>query len=90
MRDARRSGTNDRDLCRGPERLTQAMGITGAQNGIDLVKARDGFAIIDDGIAPPKGLMGRPRVGIRVGTQLPWRWSVPNSRYVSGPVVLHS
>ena len=85
MRVARPSASKDRDLCRGPARLTQAMGITGVQNGIDLIGARDGYAIVDDGTAPPKGLPGGPRIGIRLAKELPWRWSVPNNRYVSGP-----
>lgn len=89
MRSARLAGTPDRDLCRGPARLTQALGITGAQNGIDLVKGSEGFAIVDDGVRPPTGLNGTRRVGIRVGVELPWRWSVPGSRYVSGPVSVH-
>ena len=58
----------------GPARLTQAMGITGAQDGVDLIGAHEGFAIVDDGIAPPADLAGGPRIGIRVGTD-PWRWS---------------
>lgn len=85
MRLARPRIKGDRDLCRGPARLTQAMGITGAQDGIDLVEAREGFAILDDGMAPPKDLAGGPRIGIRVATEHPWRWSVPGNRYVSGP-----
>lgn len=88
MRSARHASSSERDLCRGPARLTQALGITGLQNGIDLVRALDGFAIVDDGMAPPKGLVGTRRVGIRVGVELPWRWSVPNSRYVSGPMAV--
>lgn len=86
MREARHGATSERDLCRGPARLTQAMGITGVQNGIDLVVARDGFAIVDDGMAPPETAAGAPRVGIRVGVDFPWRWRVPNNRYVSGPM----
>ncbi|OED11162.1 DNA-3-methyladenine glycosylase [Burkholderia sp. A2] len=86
MRAARPPRTRDRDLCRGPARLTQAMGIGGAQDGVDLVGGRDGFAIVDDGMAPPVDLAGGPRIGIRVGRDLPWRWSVPGNRYVSGAV----
>jgi len=84
MRAARPPLTRDRDLCRGPARLTQAMGIGGAQDGVDLVCAREGFAVVDDGMAPPTDLAGGPRIGIRVGTDLPWRWSVPGNRHVSG------
>ena len=65
--------------------LSMAMGITGAQDGADLVRACDGFAIVDDGTAPPAHAKGGPRIGIRVGTDLPWRWSVPGNPYVSGP-----
>ncbi|WP_431226648.1 DNA-3-methyladenine glycosylase [Burkholderia contaminans] len=86
MRAARPPQTRDRDLCRGPARLTQAMGITGAHDGVDLIGAHEGFAIADDGIAPPIDPASGPRIGIRVGTDLPWRWSVPGNRYVSGPV----
>jgi DNA-3-methyladenine glycosylase len=60
------------------------MGISGIQNGIDLVTARQGFAVVSDGMAPPAGMQGGPRVGIRLGKDLPWRWCVPGSRYVSG------
>ena len=84
MRAARPRIVADRDLCRGPARLTQAMDISGSQNGIDLVSALAGFAIVDDGMAPPKNLVGGPRIGIRLGKDFPWRWSVPGSRYVSG------
>lgn len=86
MRTARPPQTRDRDLCRRPARLTQAMGITGAHDGVDLIGAHEGFAIVDDGIAPPADPASGPRIGIRVGTDLPWRWSVPGNPYVSGPV----
>lgn len=86
MRAARPPQTRDRDLCRRPARLTQAMGITGAHDGVDLIGAHEGFAIVDDGIAPPADPASGPRIGIRVGTDLPWRWSVPGNPYVSGPV----
>jgi DNA-3-methyladenine glycosylase len=84
MRSARPRAAYDRDLCRGPARLTQAMGITGIQNGIDLVGAHEGFSIVDDGMPPPKDLVGGPRIGISLGKDFPWRWSVPGNRYVSG------
>jgi DNA-3-methyladenine glycosylase len=86
MREARPRTANDRDLCRGPARLTQAMGIDRAQNGIDLVVPLDGFAIVDDGVPPPKDLVGSTRIGISQGKDFPWRWSVPGNRYVSGTI----
>lgn len=87
MHVARPRVASDRDLCRGPARLTQAMGISGAQNGLDLVSAGDGFTIVDDGMAPPKARAGSLRIGISVGKDFPWRWNVPDNRYVSGTTV---
>ena len=84
MRAARPRTALDRDLCRGPARLTQAMGIRGVHDGVDLVGAGDGFAIVDDGLTAPENLAGSPRIGIRLGKDLPWRWRVPGNRYVSG------
>jgi len=90
MRTARPRVVSDRDLCRGPARLTQAMGITGAQNGIDLVGADEGFTIVDDGIKPPKNRTGVPRIGLTLGKDFPWRWFVPGNRYVSGTATQRS
>jgi DNA-3-methyladenine glycosylase len=84
MRAARPRITRDRDLCRGPARLTQAMGINGTDDGMDLVGASEEFTIVDDGMTPPENLVGSPRIGISRGKDLPWRWSVPGNRYVSG------
>ncbi len=80
MRAARPRARTDRELCSGPARLTQALGITGEQNGVDLVEARNGFTIVDDGVAPPSILTSSPRIGISKASDLPWRW------YVSGNV----
>lgn len=85
MRAARRGIKADRDLCRGPARLTQAMGITGAQDGIDLIRATEGFAVLDDGAPPPAAIVAGPRIGIRLGLEFPWRFHVAGSGYVSGP-----
>ena len=90
MRAARPRTAVDRDLCRGPARLTQAMGIDGAQDGLDLVEAREGFTVVDDGTAPPDEPAVGPRVGISVAKDFPWRWCVPGSRYVSGSATLRS
>ena len=84
MRAARPHHALDRDLCRGPARLTQAMGIAGAQDGIDLVMAAEGYTVVDDGMAPPEHAIGGPRIGISVAKDFPWRWYVAGNRYVSG------
>lgn len=82
MYAARGKARSDRDLCRGPARLAQAMGITGADDGQDL---RDGpFRLLDDGSLPPAEPVTGPRIGISVALDAPWRWHVPGNRFVSG------
>jgi DNA-3-methyladenine glycosylase len=58
------------DLCRGPGNLTMAMGITLADNRLDLLGDR--LYIEDRGIGIGDIVWG-PRIGIRVGTESPWR-----------------
>ena len=58
------------DLCRGPGNLTMAMGITLAENRVDLLGER--LWIEDRRIAIGPMVWG-PRIGIRVGTETPWR-----------------
>ena len=58
------------DLCRGPGNLTMAMGITLAENRLDLLGGR--LFIEDRGIQSGPIAWG-PRIGIRVGTTRPWR-----------------
>jgi DNA-3-methyladenine glycosylase len=81
MRAARPKAKSDRDLCRGPGRLAQAFGITGADDGGDLRRGR--IRVLDDGMAPPGAPHAGPRIGIRVATHEPWRWHVPGNRFVS-------
>ncbi len=69
------------DLCRGPGNLTVAMGITLADNEVDLSGAR--LFIEDRGFAIGPVAWG-PRVGIRVGTEHPWRAWMANHPAVSG------
>jgi DNA-3-methyladenine glycosylase len=83
MRAARPACRSDRDLCRGPARLCQAMGITGAQNGIDLVRRNGGFSIVDDGVPPPAEPVATTRIGITRAVDEPWRWYVPGDPHVS-------
>lgn len=83
MREARPKARLERELCSGPARLTQALGITGAQNGIDLVRAREGYTVLDDGTPAPQNVPGSERIGIREGRDLLWRWFVPGNPHVS-------
>ena len=68
-------------LCRGPGNATMAMGITMADNMRDL--SGDRLFIEDRGLAVGPVVWG-PRIGIRVGTERPWRAWVQGHRAVSG------
>ena len=69
------------DLCRGPGNLTRALGITLTDNLLDLVSSR--LVIEDRGHAVDNVSWG-PRVGIRVGTEWPWRCWITDHPAVSG------
>ena len=72
----------DASLCRGPGNLTKALGITLAQNGLDL--CRSALYIIDRGDAVDGAVVWGPRIGISVGVETPWRASIAGHRAVSG------
>ena len=95
MRQARPAARRDRDLCNGPAKLCQALGITGADNGTDLVRRRPGpgaagdeaglVRLLDDGTPPPKRPGRGTRIGLSVGAERRWRWWVAGDRGVSRP-----
>ncbi len=75
-----RRGTDDvRLLCSGPGRLTEALGITNAHNALPLDAAP--FRV-ENGPAPEEILVG-PRVGITRAADIPWRFGVAGSRFLS-------
>ena len=67
----------DRDLCSGPAKLTQALGIDGSLDGANLVTADRGVAIVHDGQPPPDAPAVTSRIGLTSGSDLPWRFHVP-------------
>ncbi len=83
MRAARPKARRDRDLCSGPGRLTQAMGISGIHDGADLVTGEGGFRIVDDGMPPPLDVVPTGRIGVSRAADEPWRWYVPGDPNVS-------
>ena len=77
----RRGLDDDRALCSGPGKLTEALGITHAHNGLALD-------------APPFALYGRKgkvdvvsgiRIGLTKAVELPWRYGLKGSRFLSKP-----
>ena len=75
------SAWSSHELCRGPGNLTMAMGITLAENRVDLLGHR--LFIEDRGIRLGPLAWG-PRIGIKVGTEHPWRLFVAGHPAVSG------
>ena len=78
----RRRGLRDeRALCSGPGKLTEALGITIAQSGLPLDR-------------PPIALHARTskpeivagvRIGITKAVELPWRYGLKDSKFLSKP-----
>ena len=83
MRALRPAARRDRDLASGPGKLSQAFGITGVLDGVDLVSGDGGIAIVSDGTPPPQDAVVGPRIGISRAVDFPWRWHVPGSSHVS-------
>ena len=79
------AGVLDRDLCRGPGRLCQALGITGDLDGTDLVGPSAPVRIMDDGRRPPDTPGESVRVGLTRGADHPWRYFVRGERHLSRP-----
>jgi DNA-3-methyladenine glycosylase len=78
----RRRGLADvRLLCSGPGRLCEALGITGAHSGLALdlppfaLRARQSEPEIAVGV----------RIGITKAAELPWRYGLKGSRFLSKP-----
>ena len=75
----------DRDLCRGPGRLCQALGIGGVHNGSDLVTGEGGVRIADDGVEPPDAAGVSVRIGLTKGADAPLRFFLAGDRHLSRP-----
>jgi DNA-3-methyladenine glycosylase len=74
-RSRRPAARVDRDLARGPARLTQALAIGPDDRGTDLLDAGSTVRL-HRGLLPPVVAAG-PRVGISQATDLPWRfWEI--------------
>jgi DNA-3-methyladenine glycosylase len=74
----------DDELCSGPGRLTQAMGISLADNDSPLSTGSVRIHHRTGEWREPSVVNGA-RVGITRAVELPWRFSVAGSRYVSRP-----
>ena len=77
-----RGREDPRDLCSGPGKLAKAFGVTGAQNGLDLVRGSD---IHNAARRPvPRARVAKtPRVGVTLGAARRWRYIVTGDPFVS-------
>jgi DNA-3-methyladenine glycosylase len=78
---ARRAVARDDQLCSGPGKLTQALGIGLELNDTSL---QDGPIRIEQGRAVSRVVRGS-RIGITKAVDLPWRFCDANSVHVSRP-----
>ena len=79
-RGVRREGEwTDQDLCSGPAKLCQALGLDRSFDGADLVTGDLGVTVAGDGTPPPAepGISGR--IGLSVAGEFPWRFYVPGA-----------
>jgi DNA-3-methyladenine glycosylase len=83
MRTARGpAARHDRDLCSGPAKTCQALGLDGSHDGADLCAA-DGPRLVDDGTGPPIVVGNSTRIGLTAGAEHRWRWFVEGDPNVS-------
>jgi DNA-3-methyladenine glycosylase len=75
------AAADDQRLCRGPGNLTVALGVNLTHNLTDLT--RGALRIEDHGIRAGARVYS-PRIGIRVGTEQPWRCHWQDHPCVSG------
>jgi DNA-3-methyladenine glycosylase len=84
MYHARPTARRGRDLCSGPAKLCQALGIDGRHDGLDLVNAERGVELRDDGAVFSPARSQRIGLSSGKGEGLPWRFYVPGDPNVSG------
>jgi len=81
----RRGARPDRDLCSGPGKLTEALGIGLEENGADL--GRDPFLLLPPDDDWDTAVVTGPRIGITKAVDRPWRFCAAGSPFVSRPTL---
>jgi DNA-3-methyladenine glycosylase len=75
----RRGLADERLLCSGPGRLCEALAITSAHNGFALDRPPFRLLARDSEVEIVSG----PRIGITKAVELPWRYGLKGSRFLS-------
>jgi len=78
----RRGLSDERLLCSGPGRLCQALGISREHDGLWV--DRPPFELVER--SQPVEVVRGPRIGITKAIDLPWRYGLRGSRFLSRPV----
>ena len=84
MMRQRRGLERAEELCSGPGKLTQALGIGLSLNGSSLVNGPIELLTREPGAREPRVVAGE-RIGITKAMELPWRFCDAGSRHVSRP-----
>ena len=77
----RRGVRAERALCSGPGKLCQALGVTGGHNGLQLDETP--LELLQRSGTPQ--IVTGPRIGITRAADLPWRYGLEGSPFVSRP-----
>ena len=77
----RRGLTDERLLCSGPGRLAQAIGVTRAHNGLALDRLPFELYGREETLEVAVGV----RIGITKAADLPWRYGLMGSKFLSKP-----
>jgi DNA-3-methyladenine glycosylase len=77
----RRGLADERTLCSGPGKLTEALGITHAHNGLAL----DAAPIALYARTAKPDIVTGIRIGITKAVDLPWRYGLKGSKFLSKP-----
>ena len=85
VRPRRPAARRDRDLLRGPGRLTAALDVDAYRHdGGDLLRQVAGLRLVEDHWRPgPERVVTSPRVGVRLAADLPWRFHLDAEPTVS-------
>jgi DNA-3-methyladenine glycosylase len=83
---ARRGLQDVRLLCAGPGRLAQALGIDASMNGRPL--SLPPFSLLEPQGAAAIDVVAGPRIGISKAVDVPWRFGLRGSRYLSRAFVV--
>lgn len=79
---SRRPKMRDRDLARGPARLTQALSLNLSDDGVDVC-SRSGLIVGPGEPVPDSAVRTGPRVGVSQGATEPWRFWIDGDPSVS-------